>query len=242
MVSQAVYQGVLRWFKFWPSEDAAIVALTLYLVASLAVIAMTIKTRTWFPSVLFLQFSPYLDPGLHRSCRRKILQSKTRMPRAASSQCASGYVQVYADRCCCWLDGDGGLCVPHRHVSHTFHQTCHLRNVTQWLLRHPGVLRLTSPLCACRFRKPQYGTYVAMQVCYQAPLLFILLYATHLGQTLTFHCPAVFAHHSAVVHRDPSGKPLSRLRAHQPCEFVLCRPLHCCALPAGPAPTLKSQP
>ena len=47
MVSQAVYDGVLYWFKFWPSEDAAIVALTLYLVASLAVVAMTVKTRVW---------------------------------------------------------------------------------------------------------------------------------------------------------------------------------------------------
>ena len=48
MVSEVVYAGVLSFFKFWPSKDVAIVALSLYLAASLAVLAMTVKTRTWY--------------------------------------------------------------------------------------------------------------------------------------------------------------------------------------------------
>ena len=52
MVSQAVYAKVLSYFEFWPSKDVAIVALSLYLAASLAVLAMTVKTRTWYTSFL----------------------------------------------------------------------------------------------------------------------------------------------------------------------------------------------
>ena len=48
MVSDAVYARVLSFFEFWPSKDVAIVALSLYLAASLAVLAMTVKTRAWY--------------------------------------------------------------------------------------------------------------------------------------------------------------------------------------------------
>ena len=52
MVSQAVYAKIISYFEFWPSKDVAIVALSLYLAASLAVLAMTVKTRTWYASVI----------------------------------------------------------------------------------------------------------------------------------------------------------------------------------------------
>lgn len=43
----ATYLDVLDYFHFWPSRDLAIVALSLFLFASLTVLAMTIYTRSW---------------------------------------------------------------------------------------------------------------------------------------------------------------------------------------------------
>lgn len=43
----ATYLEVLDYFHFWPSRDLAIVALSLFLFASLTVLAMTIYTRSW---------------------------------------------------------------------------------------------------------------------------------------------------------------------------------------------------
>lgn len=43
----ATYLDVVDYFHFWPSRDLAIVALSLFLFASLTVLAMTIYTRSW---------------------------------------------------------------------------------------------------------------------------------------------------------------------------------------------------
>lgn len=43
MVSEDVQQDVLDYFHFWPSRDLAIVALSLFLFASLCVLAVTIR-------------------------------------------------------------------------------------------------------------------------------------------------------------------------------------------------------
>lgn len=44
----ATYLDVLDYFHFWPSRDLAILALSLFLFASLTVLAMTVYTRSWY--------------------------------------------------------------------------------------------------------------------------------------------------------------------------------------------------
>jgi hypothetical protein len=43
----ATYDQVVSYFHFWPSKDLAIVAMALFIFASLTVLVMTVKTRAW---------------------------------------------------------------------------------------------------------------------------------------------------------------------------------------------------
>ena len=53
----ATYLDVLDYFHFWPSRDVAIVALSLFLFASLTVLAMTVYTRSWCAESLLFNTS-----------------------------------------------------------------------------------------------------------------------------------------------------------------------------------------